>query len=65
MKNSCTMFLLFKCEGGPMHSERGERKYLKDTCMSGKHPPQENIVANLIKFISLEIMQLEKNFVLN
>ena len=27
-----------------------------------KHLPQENIIADLIKFISLEIMKLEKNF---
>ena len=69
MKNSSTVFLLFMCEGGPMHSEvlnfaRGERKNLKDTCMSDKHPPQENIIADLIKFISFEIMQIEQKLCL-
>ena len=70
MKISSMVILFFKCEGGPMHSEvlnfvreeRGERKNLKNTCTSDKHLLQEKIVANLIKFISREIMQIEKNF---
>ena len=67
---SSTVVLFFKCEGSPMHSEvlnfareeRGERKNLKNTCTSDEHPPQKNIIANLIKFISLEVLQLEINF---